>query len=347
MTELSGIAAGTVSPNQLFQCAARDIKKMLVPMVHGAPAIGKSSVLHQLADACNSVLIDIRATTMEPIDVNGYPDINDRKRMEFFPPELIPLETDILPEGKNGWLVFFDELPSGSKEVEAALYKILLDRKVGNHNVHPKCRFMAAGNRIADGAIANKQGTATRTRLVHYELAPSVEDWLDWAVKKNIDIRIQAYMKFRPENLHKYDPMTKEYTFPAPRTWEFVHTMLTPHTPIDDIDCIRIAGAIGPATANDFISFASIYRDLPTIETILNNPNGWTVPEQPDRRYAITTMIAQATTPDNVQTLIKAISRLPDEFQIVTFQDMIRRKKVTKEHPAIATWVSKNAGKFF
>lgn len=47
-----------------------------------------------------------------PKDVNG--------RMEYLPLADFPIETDLLPQGKDGWLIFLDELNSADKYVQGA-----------------------------------------------------------------------------------------------------------------------------------------------------------------------------------------------------------------------------------
>lgn len=43
----------------------------LVPMIHGSPAIGKSSVVHQLAAEHNLKVIDLRLSQCDPTDLNA------------------------------------------------------------------------------------------------------------------------------------------------------------------------------------------------------------------------------------------------------------------------------------
>ena len=176
-----------------------------------------SDIIRSIAKEFNLKVIDIRVSQCEPVDMQGFPAVVNG-RMTFNVPEYFPLTTDELPEGYTGWLLFLDEFNAGSKQTESAAYKLILDRAVYLHKLHPNVRIVAAGNLSTDRAIVNVQSTATTSRLTHYRLIVDHKVWVDWANANDIDHRIISYIKFKPESLHKFDPATSELTFASPRT---------------------------------------------------------------------------------------------------------------------------------
>lgn len=101
----------------------RVLKKRLVPMLHGSPAIGKSDIIRTIAAKFNLKVIDVRLSTYDPADMNGLPYFNTsgaRNIAEYVPFDVFPVEGDKIPEGYKGWLVFLDELPSAAPSVQAA-----------------------------------------------------------------------------------------------------------------------------------------------------------------------------------------------------------------------------------
>ena len=46
------------------------LKAKLVPMLHGSPAVGKSSVVKEIAQHFNLKLIDLRLSQCDPTDLN-------------------------------------------------------------------------------------------------------------------------------------------------------------------------------------------------------------------------------------------------------------------------------------
>jgi len=331
----------------LRECLVADLMVDLVPMVTSSPALGKSDIIRSIAKQFNLKLIDIRVSQCEPVDMQGFPTVVNG-RMTFMVPEYFPLDTDPIPEGYSGFLLFLDELNSGSKQTEAATYKLLLDRAVYKHALHPKCRIIAAGNLVTDRAIVNTQSTATTSRLTHYRLVVDHKVWIDWANQNGIDHRIISYIKFKPSSLHKFDPATSELTFASPRTWAMASKVVSNVDKIDHITKTRLAGTVGEGAAIEFSTYASIYQSLPTIEQILSDPKrGWRVPTEPSEQYAITTMLAHNINEANIDKIIVAIERLPLDFQVITFKDIYKKCPELKKHKAIMEWISRNSSSIF
>lgn len=337
-----------VNAVQLEQAIKEDIVVGLTPMVASSPGMGKSDIVRSVAKSGNFKIIDLRISQCEPVDMQGYPGVNDKGRMTFHTPEYFPLEDDEIPEGYNGWILFLDEINSGNKQTEAACYKLILDKAVYKHKLHPKCYIVAAGNLSTDRAIVNTQSTATKSRLIHYRMRIDHKVWIDWANTHNIDHRIISFIKFKPDTLHKFDSKVSDFTFPCPRTWEFASKMLTNKDSIDNLTKIRLAGTIGQGAAVEFSTFAQIYQDLPKIEDIIKNPaTGWKVPTEPSRLYAVTTMLSHNTDEDNITQMMLAIQRLSLEFQVIILRDIYKRSPHLKTHSALSDWKAKYAEKLF
>jgi len=336
-----------VNAVELEECLTEDLKAGLTPMVSSSPGMGKSDIIRTIATKFKLKVIDFRVSQCEPVDMQGYPGVLDG-RMTFHIPEYFPIEGDKIPDGYDGWLLFLDEFNSGNKQTEAAAYKLILDREVYKYKLHSRCLIAAAGNLTTDRAIVNTQSTATTSRLTHYRMRVDHKVWVDWANAHEIDHRIVSLIKFKPELLHRFDTSTSELTFPCPRTWEFASKVIINKPTIDHITKTRLAGTIGEGAAVELATYSEIYQNLPTIEQILNNPkSGWKVPKEPSEQYAVTTMLAHNSTPDNIEKLIIAINRLPTDFQVITFKDIYKRTPVLKGHPVIKEWIATHSSEIF
>jgi len=336
-----------VNAEELRQCLVEDLKAGLTPMVASSPGMGKSDLIRSIAKIFRLKVIDFRVSQCEPVDMQGYPGIMDG-RMTFHIPEYFPVETDDIPEGYDGWLLFLDEFNSGNKQTEAAAYKLILDREVYKHKLHPRCLIAAAGNLTTDRAIVNTQSTATTSRLTHYRMRVDHKVWTDWAYQHDIDHRIISFIKFKPEALHKFDPTTNELTFPCPRTWEFASKVINNKEKMDRITTTRLAGTVGEGSAVEFSTYCEIYQNLPTIEAILKNPtSGWKVPKEPSEKYAVSTMLAHNCNTKNIDKIVPAIDRLSKDFQVITYKDIYKRTPELKKHPLIQEWKIKNASAIF
>ncbi|APC46035.1 ATPase [Vibrio phage vB_VspP_pVa5] len=317
----------------------------LVPYVAGAPGIGKSDIVRQVAQELNLEVIDHRLSTSDPTDLSGLPAIVNGSAT-FTPFDLFPIEGCDVPKGKDGWLLFLDELPSAPMSVQAAAYKLALDKEVGQHKLHPKVHIVCAGNRKNDGAIVNKIGTAMQSRLMHLEVDIDHEDWLSWASGAGVDSRVTSYIAFAPDKLHEFDPNHHDKTFPCPRTWDFMsrygkaNDLTAEHMP-------AMAGIVGEGPARAFLGYCEIGSKLPTFQQILAKPDTLDVPDEPSALYFTCGTIASKTDTKDLAQVVKYVERMSMEFQIICFRDMFKRTPAVKKDPIMRKWIVQNAKYLF
>lgn len=289
-------------------------------------------------------LIDFRLSQADPTDLLGFPTLNeDRSRSHYAPPSTFPLKEDSIPVGKNGWLLFFDELPSAPMSVQAASYKIILDRMIGEHHLHPNVYIVAAGNLSTDKAIVNRMSTAMQSRMVHLELEVSLDAFMNWGNINKVDYRILSFLKFKPELLYNFNPNHSDNTFACSRTWFFLHKIIHKWETISSSKLPVIAGTVGEGAAYEFFAFIEIMESLPSIEKILANPNSIEISNDPSILYAITGLIAHHAKETNIEKLMVMIERLSIEFQIICLQDVIKHNSVLTKTKPIQDWIRVNS----
>ena len=321
----------------------------LTPMLVGSPGIGKSDIVKSVAKMHNLKLIDMRLAQSDPTDLNGFPTLQqDGKRMDYAPPMTFPLQDmDNIPKGYDGWLLFLDEINAAPPSIQAAAYKLVLDRQIGAHALHKNVAIVCAGNKTTDKAIVNRLSTAMQSRMVHLNLMVDTESWLEWANSNDIDHRVISFVKFRPELLHKFNPSHADDTFASPRTWEFVSKIINGKSKLSQIDHAILVGTVGEGAAIEFRGFCAVYKDLPDIDTMLTNPSLVQIPNEPGHQYAMTTLISHNATVTTITALMVIIKKLPTEFQVVVLKDIYANNPDLKGHPIIQTWVTNNADRLF
>jgi hypothetical protein len=338
----------TVNSEAAYELITDCLRAKLVPFLTGSPGIGKSSIVHQLANESGLEVIDMRLSQCDPTDLLGFPRIdNSSDKASYAPMSTFPLSTDEVPQGKQGWLLFLDEFNSAPMAVQAAAYKLVLDRQVGQHKLHDKVAIVCAGNLDTDNAIVNRISTAMQSRLVHLQLEADHESWLKWAAKNGIDHRVISYIQWRPEHLHQFNPDHNDKTFPCARTWEFTSRLIKQWDAIPHSKLPLLAGTISQGTAYEFFEFCQIFQDLPSIEQIVSNPTGIEVPEEPSIQFAITGAIGSSCNADNIEPLMQFVERMPVEFQIITLRTAIGRDPALSQNPAVRKWIAKNAQELF
>lgn len=331
--------------------ACKDILKAgLVPNVLGSPGVGKSDMVNQIAEAFGLYVIDFRAAQSDPTDFNGFPTMNeDRTRSYYAPPMTFPLENDSIPEGYSGWLLFFDELNTSPPMVQAAAYKVLLDRMVGQQHLHKKVAMVCAGNLETDKAITQRLSTAMQSRLITIEVKPDVNEWCEWAQKNGVDHRIVAYVQWRPDNLHAFNANHSDFTFPCPRTYKFASNLFDVWGNTIGIDKLEILkGTVGPGVAAELITFCDIFQDLPTRQQMIDDPDTVLInSSQLDILHAITGIIAKEFDTNSSESLLKIINKMPVEFQVVTVNGILRRDVNMKEEVNLKPWIRTNAARLY
>lgn len=337
-----------VNSKQAIDFTIMAIKAQQVAMIHGDPGIGKSEIVKAIADKFNLVLIDIRLSQCDPTDLNGFPFFDKETGLAtYIPMSMFPLASTELPEGKNGFLLFLDEVNSAPMAVQAASYKISLDKEVGQHKLHPKTAIVCAGNLASNKAIVNRMSTAMQSRLIHMELTVDAETWIEWASKNNIDHRITAYIHNRPENLHRFDPQHSDFTFACPRTWEFASKLLEVSGKKDLQELLPLlAGTLSEGVAREFIAYTKTLSRLPSMRQIVKNPAGALLDEEPAMLYAVSHMIGAYAKESNIRPVMEYMERMPMEFEMITMRAICRRNPEMMVLDDIIDWITEKGEEF-
>lgn len=320
----------TSTPRATYNALQRIVSAGCVPYVESSPGLGKSALAKKLAKEYNLKLIDHRLSTSTPEDLSGLPRFNEKGEAVFAPfAELFPLSYTPIPDGYDGWLILLDEFPSASREVQAAAYKLVLDRMVGQHDLHDRCVIMCAGNRRSDRAIVNPIGTAMASRLIHISMVASFKEWLeDVAMVQKYDARIVAFLSQYPARLDNFNPESVEKTFACPRTWEFANRLIQGHL-VTDEDTVLLAGAIGQGVAIEFVQFCKVFGEIPTKDEILANPLTVAVPTTAQRCWAVTSMLMEHVDDKTAGPLTQYIDRLSADFRLLFYKGVnIRNPKM-------------------
>lgn len=333
-----------MAENSLYRCTPRQAKRFvieileagLVPYIQSSPGMGKSSIIREVSNESHTFLLDERLSTREPVDMSGFAMANkERTRASYIPLEdFVPLENEPIPNGYDGWLLFLDEFNAAPRTVQAAAYKLILDRMIGRHKIHPNVAIVAAGNLSTDRAITNPISTAMQSRLVHLEMELNFDEWLfDVAIPQNYDSRIVAYLNQYPSKLMDFRPDHAEKTFACPRTWEFMNKLIVGKEVTED-RAAMYAGTITSGVAVDFIQFTKVFRNMVSIKDILANPKTCHVPQDNSTRWAVITHMMEKMTADNWGALMDYSSRFSSDHRILFFRASLNRMPALRQHPA-------------
>ncbi|MDA3908462.1 MAG: MoxR family ATPase, partial [Sulfurimonas sp.] len=304
----------------------------------GAPGIGKSSIVKQIAQSAEIEFIDLRLALMDPTDLKGIPFYDKESHTALWAPPAF------LPKSGKG-ILFLDELNTAAPSVQASAYQLILDRRVGEYVLPDGWAIVAAGNRESDRGVTYRMPSPLANRFVHFEMEVDIDDWKFWAYKKEIDERIISYISYKQEHLFTFDAKSDVKSFATPRSWEYVNSILKSSIS-KDLLLDTISGAVGREVAVGFLSFTKVMNKLPDIKKILASGDG-EYSDEVDVLYALSIGLVSALLRDNndenLDNLLRYTLGLKSEFAVMCVQDL-QRNGVKMEHSDVfKEWVQKFA----
>jgi len=206
-------------------------------LLWGRPGVGKSSFIEDLANEDWKVLTII-ASIHDPTDFSGLP-IYEQGAVQYAAPAWI----DSFTEYAQG-ILFLDELSTCPPSVQAALLRVIFERRVGFKSLPNQVRIVAAANPPDLMVGGWELSPPMRNRFVHlnWDISPEAfiqalaEGWQKAAIPK-IDFeahakalpvwkdKVAAFLKITPDALHG-DPVKDERGYASPRSWEYVIHLL-------------------------------------------------------------------------------------------------------------------------
>ena len=254
-------------------------------MLWGAPGVGKSQMVAQIAQNHGVPLIDIRLSQMEPSDLRGIP-FRAGEFVEWAVPAMLP---NANRHGELG-ILFLDEITSAPPSVSAAAYQLILDRRLGEYEVPRGWAIIAAGNRQGDRGVTYSMPAPLANRFSHYEVEVNLDDWVTWAYANAIDERIIGFLRFRQDLLFDFDPSHNPVAFPSPRSWEFAHRALRKFDENHDLLTGALQACVGNAAGIELRAFIDSLDQMPDLDAIINGDDV-PAPKEIDLQYAVATAL--------------------------------------------------------
>ena len=307
----------TITPDELKPIVRTAIEQQFPLMIWGPPGVGKSEIVREVNDELGYTWYDIRATMMDPVDIHGIPRL-DRDELgnhitRWSTPNILP------PQGSPGkFTCLIDEITSCAPSMQAALYQLVQLRRIGEYFLPKGASVLAAGNRTDDLSVAHRMSAALASRFHQVTVRADAPKWVRWAFEKNLAYEVPAFIQFRPDLLHKFDPEVYrkgDTAFPTPRTWEMVAKLMA--VPVENETSLRalVIGAVGAGAGLEFLSFLSMMKELPTIPVVFAAPSTAPIPASPDAQIAMVGAVVKSANPDNLSDALTYIDRMRRELQ--------------------------------
>ena len=312
----------------------KDLYKSKRPVcIEGAPGGGKTTISRHVATSLGVAYIEKHTPTMLVEDL-GVPDMGaEGNTFGYKLPDWFPAEgrTDVPDEG----ILCFDDRDKCPVDIQKVIANILQARTLHGTPLKKGWHVISTGNRQQDRAGANRTLTHLRNRETVIELETHLDDWTAWAIEHEVKPEVISFARFRANLLHDFDPQRDINA--TPRSWvEGVSDMIGIVPTDAEFECFK--GAVGEGAAAEFVGFLKIHRKLPNPDSILMNPTGANVPEDPATLYALCGTLAHKATLANFDRVVTYVSRMPKEFSVLCISYATRKNDELASSNAFTKW---------
>ena len=337
MTQPTTISADyTLRPSELAATLALLVEARQPAIVWGPPGSAKSMIAQQVAADASREYVDARALLLDPVDLRGIPWRDTADRTRWAPPAFLPPSNDT-----GRWLINLEELPSAVPMVQAALYQLVLDRKVGEYELPEGAALIACGNRETDRGVVHRMPTPLASRFVHLEIRVDAEDWCAWGAANGIAAEVLFFIQLEPTLLHHFDPQSKEKAFPCPRTWHFTSNIVHRRNGLDpSVERALFRGTIGEAAAVEFAAFLKVWRELPHPRAVIGDPENADIPENASALMALCGSLYRLAKDTNFDAIVTYATRLRREVGEFLVSSCVRREPALQRSPAFIRWAA-------
>ncbi|MFD0718228.1 MULTISPECIES: AAA family ATPase [Streptomyces] len=284
-------------------------------LLWGEPGIGKSAGMQQLADALGTGLETVIASVHEPSDFAGLPIVGDDPAATGVP--MAPPDWAVRLARTGHGLLFLDELSSAPPAVQAALLRVVLERRVGSLVLPEGVRIVAAANPPASAADGWHLSPPLANRFVHLDWTHDPRTvargmagtWPETALPAVDPARIpgavarargavSGFLTARPGLVHHMpnEAEARGRAWPSPRTWEMALRLLaTGYAAGSSREALAaaLAGAVGDGAGLELLAYLE-NLDLPDPDRVLADPGAFALPDRGDRQLAFLIAVVAA-----------------------------------------------------
>ncbi|MBV7706124.1 AAA family ATPase [Nocardia nova] len=284
-------------------------------LLWGEPGIGKTAALTQLSETVDLPLTTVIASVHEPSDFSGLPVVGEDPAAHGVP--LAPPDWAVRLVRAGRGLLFLDELSTAPPAVQAALLRLVLERRIGALRLPAGVRVVAAANPRSSAADGWELSPPLANRFVH----------LTWTHDPDVVVRglggvwpradlptldpekfpeavafarraVCGLLAARPALVHRMPSgeARRGGAWPSPRSWDMTLRLIAFATAAGvgrDVVSMLVRGTVGDGPGFELLT--SIDRmELPDPEQLLACPDTADLPERGDLRQAVLDAVVAA-----------------------------------------------------
>ena len=253
----------------------------VIPVMHqrpvlllGAPGIGKTQIMEQIAAECGIALVSYTITHHTRQSAIGLPYITkenyngtEHTITSYTMSEIVAsmyrkMEKTGLSEG----ILFIDEINCVSETLAPAMLQFLQYKSFGNHPIPEGWIIVAAGNPPEYNKSVRDFDVVTMDRVKKIEVEPQLDVWKEYAYQAGIHPVVISYVNAKPQHFYKMETTVDGKFFATPRGWEDLSRLIQVYETMDKtVDREVVIQYIQhPEIAGDFANYLELSRRYQT-----------------------------------------------------------------------------------
>lgn len=228
----------------------------------GAPGIGKTQIMEQIARECRIGLVSYTITHHTRQSAVGLPFIREESFggkaysvTEYTMSEIIAsvyrkIEQEKLTEG----ILFIDEINCVSETLAPTMLQFLQCKTFGNQAVPQGWIIVAAGNPPEYNKSVRDFDMVTLDRVRRMEVEPDYAVWKEYARAQHINDALLSYLELRPQSFYRVQTDVDGMRFVTARGWEDLSNLLDAYT--------RLQLPVDEEVIQEFLQHGEIAKDV-------------------------------------------------------------------------------------
>lgn len=243
-------------------------------LLMGAPGIGKTQIMEQIARECKVGLVSYTITHHTRQSAVGLPFIKEKtfgqetfSVTEYTMSEIIAsvyekMEKTGLKEG----ILFIDEINCVSETLAPMMLQFLQGKTFGNQKVPEGWVIVTAGNPPEYNKSVREFDVVTLDRIKRIDVQPDFEVWKEYAYEQGIHPAVISYLELRRKNFYRMENTVDGRIFATARGWEDLSRLIQVYETLDkEVDREVVYQYIQhPMIAKDFAAYLALYNKYKT-----------------------------------------------------------------------------------
>ena len=295
-------------------------------LLMGAPGIGKTAIMEQIAQECGIGLVSYTITHHTRQSAIGLPIIAEKNFAgqaysvtQYTMSEIIAAVYDKIEEtGIQEGILFIDEINCVSETLAPAMLQFLQEKTFGSHTVPDGYIIVAAGNPPEYNKSVRDFDVVTLDRLKVINVEAAFTPWKAYAYAQGIHGAILTYLEIKKNFFYTCETTIDGKAFVTARGWEDLSQMLYAYERLDiPADEKLIAQYLQhQRIARDFANYLDLYRkykaDYHIEEILIGNIS-----------KSIIARLQKAPFDERLSVIGLLLSRLQEEFQTASQKNLL------------------------